>query len=95
VHSVFNLWISAIEIDNQGEPNPDATFYVNSNKFEITGGPALYPKEIAGVVIGTVLGFALFIGIWVIGARLLRKRRSLVVDLFDGNEGGCTSVAGR
>lgn len=61
---------------------PEKTGYADlSNSFEIVGGPTLYPKEIAGVVVGTLAGMALLIGAFVVGARYIRKRKSVAVDL--------------
>jgi hypothetical protein len=52
-----------------------------TNWFEITGGPALYPREIAGVVVGTLGACALIIAAVVFVPRCVRKRRSVAVNL--------------
>jgi hypothetical protein len=88
--SVFELFLSAVEIDSNGEPstNPNATFYANSNNFEIYGGPKIYPKELAIIIGATLGGLVLLIAVWVVGARIWRKRRSAAVRLPGGGEGG-------
>lgn len=71
-------------------------FYVNSNRFEIVGGHrTLGWKETAGITVGTMVGLAWLAGMWVVGARLLRKRRSLAVDISEQDGGGYTDNAGR
>ena len=52
-------------------------------------------KEIAGITVGSVAGLILLAGVWIVGARLWRKRRSLAVDLSEQNDGGYTDDAGR
>jgi hypothetical protein len=52
----------------------------------------LFPKEIVGVVVGSLLGVALLVGLFVVGARVLRKRKSVVVDLPGPGEGGYSDV---
>lgn len=52
-----------------------------TNWFEVEGGPTLYPKEIAGVVVGTVVACVLIIAAVVLVPRCVRKRRSVAVDL--------------
>jgi hypothetical protein len=52
----------------------------------------LFPKEIAGIVVGSLLGVALLVGLFVVGARVLRKRKSVVVDLPGPGEGGYSDV---
>lgn len=78
-------------------PDYNATHvaYHNSNTFEIYGGPRLYPKEIAAVVGGTLGALVLLMGIWVVGARVWRKRRNVAVDLSEGGEGRYRDDAGR
>lgn len=68
--------------DGNIETNGTGYAAINSH-FEIVGGPTLYPKEIAGVVVGSVAGMALIIGAFIVAARLIRKRRSLAVDLSE------------
>lgn len=95
-HRVYSFHIDAIEIDENGQLNPDTMFYVNSNRFEIVGGRrTLGRKEIAGITVGTIAGLAWLAGMWIVGARLLRKRRSLAVDMSEQNGGGYTDNAGR
>jgi hypothetical protein len=60
--------------------------------FEIEGGETLFPKEIAGIVVGTLVGAALLVGLYVIGARIVRKRRNIEVDLPGPSEGGYSDV---
>jgi hypothetical protein len=52
----------------------------------------LFPKEIAGIVVGSLVGVALLIGLFVVGARVLRKRKGVVVDLPGPGEGGYSDV---
>lgn len=80
--------MTAEEIPKWGVPDPSGTVYVSSNKFEIKGGPKLYPKEIAGVVVGTLAGLVLIVVTFAIGARCIRKRRNLAVNLSTVEEGG-------
>jgi hypothetical protein len=56
---------------------------------------ALGSKAIAGITVGTVAGVVLLAGIWVVGVRLWRQRKSLAVDLSERNEGGYTDDTGR
>jgi len=53
---------------------------------------ALFPKEIAGIVVGSVAAVALLTGLFVLGARLVRKRKSVAVDLPGPDEGGYSDV---
>jgi hypothetical protein len=87
---MFELFLSAVELDSNGEPstNPNATFYANSNNFEIYGGPKIYPKELAIIIGATLGGLVLLIAVWVVGARIWKKRRSAAVRLPRGGEGG-------
>jgi hypothetical protein len=52
----------------------------------------LFPKEIVGIVVGSLVGVALLVGLFVVGARVLRKRKSVVVDLPGPGEGGYSDV---
>jgi hypothetical protein len=52
----------------------------------------LFPKEIAGIVVGSLVGVALLVGLFIVGARVLRKRKSVVVDLPGPGEGGYSDV---
>jgi hypothetical protein len=52
----------------------------------------LFSKEIAGIVVGSLVGVALLVGLFVVGARVLRKRKSVVVDLPGPGEGGYSDV---
>ncbi len=95
-YRVYDFFLNAIEVDEKGQLNPNTTFYVRSNKFEIVGGHApLRSKEIAGITVGAVAGLILLLVIWGVGARLWRQRRSLAVDLSEQNEGGYTDDARR
>lgn len=95
-HRAYSFHIDAIEIDENGQLNPNTTFYVNSDRFKIVGGHrVLGSKEIAGITVGTIAGLAWLAGMWVVGARLLRKRRSLAVDMSEQNGGGYSDNAGR
>ena len=63
-------------------PTFNATTYADmTNWFEIEGGPTLYPKEIAGVVVGTLGACALIVAAVVFVPRCVRKRRSVAVNL--------------
>jgi hypothetical protein len=88
--SMFELFLSAVELDSNGEPstNPNATFYANSNNFEIYGGPKIYPKELAIIVGATLGGLVLLVAGLMVGARIWRKRRSAAIRLPEGGEGG-------
>jgi hypothetical protein len=63
-----------------------------TNSFDIEGGVRLFPKEIAGIVIGSVAGAVLLAGLSVVAARFVRKRKSLAVDLPGPGEGGYSDV---
>jgi hypothetical protein len=52
----------------------------------------LFSKEIAGIVVGSLVGVALLVGLFVVGARVLRKRKSVVVNLPGPGEGGYSDV---
>lgn len=81
--------MNAAVVDKHGIPDPAEAFVIaSSNKFVIHGGPGLYPKEIAGVEIGTLVALALIVGASVAVARYVRKRRSLTVaELSEKNNG--------
>jgi hypothetical protein len=64
----------------------------SSNVFEIEGGVALFPKEIAGNLVGTLVAAALLVGVYVLGARVLRKKKSVELDLPGPGEGGYSDV---
>jgi uncharacterized protein (DUF2062 family) len=79
--------MSALEVNSTGHSDPNAVAYTSSNKFVIHGGPRLYPKEIAGVVVGSVVALGLVVGAFVGVARYMRRRRSraVAVDASEGN----------
>lgn len=52
----------------------------------------LFPKETAGIVVGSVVAVALSVGLFVLGARVVRKRKSVAVDLPGPSEGGYSDV---
>ena len=82
----YSLVMNSVEFDEHGIPDLDAFFIASSNKFIIHGGPKLYPKEIAGVVVSTFVALALIFGASVVVARHMRKRRSMIAaDLSEGN----------
>jgi hypothetical protein len=60
--------------------------------FEIEGGETLFPKEVAGIVVGSLVAAALLAGLYVVGARVVRKRRDVEVDLPGPGEGGYSDV---
>lgn len=68
--------MNAMELDKNGVPDPSTLVTTSSNKFVIHGGPKLYPKEIAGMVVGIFAAVALLVGVLVVVARCVRKRRS-------------------
>ena len=63
-----------------------------TNTFEVSGGVKLLPKEIAGIVMGSIAGVVLLAGLFVLGARIVRKRKSVAVDLPGPGEGGYSDV---
>jgi hypothetical protein len=63
-----------------------------TNTFDISGGVKLLPGEIAGIVVGSIAGAVLLAGLFVLGARFARKRRSLAIDLPGPGEGGYSDV---
>jgi hypothetical protein len=72
------------------------TFCVRSNKFDtIRRHRALGRKEITSVTVGAVAGVVLLAGIWVHGAKIWRRRKSLAVDLSEQIEEGYTDDARR
>lgn len=83
---LYLFWISAVQIDEMGDILQNETVYASSRNFSIVGGPKLYPKEIASIVIGSIAGLALLIVAVVFGARYLRKRRSVAIDLGSEEE---------
>jgi len=52
----------------------------------------LLPKEIAGIVVGSIAGVALLAALFVLGARIVRKRKSVAVNLPGPGEGGYSDV---
>jgi hypothetical protein len=52
----------------------------------------LFPKEVAGIVVGSLVGVTLLVGLFAVGARVLRKRKSVVVDLPGPGEDGYSDV---
>jgi len=78
----YAIWLDA-GINGEGLlPLTNRTYTAAlTNWFEIEGGPTLYPKEIAGVVVGCVAFCALVIAAAVFVPRCIRKRRSVAVDL--------------
>jgi uncharacterized protein (DUF2062 family) len=79
--------MNGIELADINLPLENQTGYgAITNSFEIVGGPTLYPREIAGVVVGTLVGMLLLLGIFAAGARFWRKRQSLAVDLSESDE---------
>lgn len=79
-----------------GVPENSTTGYAAINShFEIVGGPVLYPKEIAGVVVGSVAAMVLLVGACLVAARLIRKRKSLAVDLSEPEGERYTDSASR
>jgi hypothetical protein len=87
---MFELFLSAVELDSNGEPsiNPNATFYANSNNFEIYGGSKIYPKELAVIVGATLVALVLLIAAWVVGAKVWRKRRSAAIRVPEERQAG-------
>jgi uncharacterized protein (DUF2062 family) len=83
--------MNGIELADVEMPLENQTGYGAITKgFEIVGGPTLYPKEIAGVVVGTLVGLLLLLGIFAASARFWRKRQSVAVDLSESDERGYT-----
>lgn len=52
----------------------------------------MLPKEIAGIVVGSIAGVALLAALFVLGARIVRKRKSVAVNLPGPGEGGYSDV---
>jgi hypothetical protein len=94
-HRTYDFFLAALEVDENGQTSPDMMYYVNSNTFEIGGRHGLRPIETAEVIGGVIAGMALLVGFWIVCARLVRRERSLAVDLSDGDEGGYTDVGER
>jgi hypothetical protein len=63
-----------------------------TNKFEVSGEAKLLPKEIAGSVVGSIAGAVLLAGLFVLGARIVRKRKTVAVDLPRPGDGGHRDV---
>jgi len=63
-----------------------------TNTFEVSGGVKLFPQEIAGIVVGSIAGAVLLVGLVILGARIVRKRKSVAVDLPGPGEGGYSDV---
>lgn len=94
----FRLWASGTELhngDDYGLPENRTGYAAISGHFEIVGGPKLYPKEIAGVVVGSMAGMVVLVGALLVAARLIRKRRSLAVDLSEPEGERYTNSASR
>jgi hypothetical protein len=92
------LFISAYEELDESKLlsyNGTRISYHNSNTFEIYGGPTLYQNEIAWIVLGTLGGLILLVGVWVVVARVWRKRRGVAVDVSEGGEERYRDDAGR
>jgi hypothetical protein len=80
----YALWLSAGIGGDDHLPrssNRRTYFAALTNWVEIEGGPVLYPKEIAGVVVGSVAFCALVVAAVVFVPRCVRKRRNVAVDL--------------
>jgi hypothetical protein len=93
----YQIWFEGLELlpgPSTGNPivNSSANAVASSNIFEIDGGVTLFPKEIAGIVVGSLAAVALFVGLFVLSARIVRKRKSVAVDLPGPNEGGYSDV---
>jgi hypothetical protein len=88
----LTLDLGSLPGDEPAINTPPGNAVASSNIFEIDGGVTLFPKEIAGIVVGSVAAVALLIGLFVLGARLVRKRKSVAVDLPGPNEGGYSDV---
>lgn len=58
----------------------------------VSSGVKLLHKEIAGILVGSIAGVVLLVGLFVLGARIVRKRKSVAVDLLGPDEGGCSDV---
>ena len=95
LHRVYDFFLTALEVDENGQTSPDMMYFVNSSTFEIKGRDGLRPLEIAEITGGVIAGMALLVGFWMACARLVRQRGSLAVDLSEGDEGGYTDVARR
>jgi hypothetical protein len=94
-HRTYDFFLTALEVDENGETSPDMMYYVNSSVFEIEGRHGLRPTEIAELVGGIIGGMGLLFVAWIVGARLVRKRRSLSVDVSERDEGGYSDRVGR
>jgi hypothetical protein len=81
---------------SDGRLVPNASVWSNeygrTNEFQISGGVKLFPKEIAGIVLGCIAAVVLLVGLLVLGARIVRKRKSVAVDLPGLGEGGYSDV---
>lgn len=55
----------------------------------------LLPKEIAGIVVGSIAAVVLLAGLFVLGARIVRKSKSVAVDLPGTSESGYSDVRQR
>jgi uncharacterized protein (DUF2062 family) len=91
----YSLFMNAVEVNATGFPDSNAVAYTSSNRFVIHGRPKLYPKEIAGVVIGGLVALALIVGAFVGVVRYMRKRRSraAAAEMAEGSEERYTDAA--
>lgn len=55
----------------------------------------LLPKEIAGIVVGSIAAVVLLVGLFVLGASIVRKKKSVAVDLPGPSKGGYSDVRQR
>jgi hypothetical protein len=62
------------------------------NTFEVSDGVQLLPKEIAGIFVGSIAEAALVAALFVLGARIMRKKKTVAVDLPGPSEGGYSDV---
>ena len=87
--------MNALEVNATGHPDPNAVAYTSSNTFIIHGGPKHYPKEIVGVVVGSLIAMALIVGALIGVARCMRRRRSraAVAEASEGIRERYTDVA--
>jgi hypothetical protein len=91
----YCLVLNALEVSSTGHPDPNAVAYTSSNRFVIHGGSKLYPKEVAGVVVGSLVALGLIVGAFVGMARCSRRRRSraAAADISGGDGEGYTDAA--
>ena len=90
----YQIHFEGLELDLGSMPGDEPAInssaknaVASSNIFEIEGGVTLFPKEVAGIVVGILAAVVLLVGGFVLGARVVRKRKSVNESSFPKSRG--------